>query len=147
MQVLEVNLKNLWNCGRPRPLREERGQSLEDVVDRVNQLHSDVACAHPATTAEPPDRTTWAAVHSVQETQEPYREAMLCHHLPNVGKLDVVKRLGEVDDRRGGRKKHGCGECRQQLNQFLLCTGAVDYTSKHNLRSDTNPRLAVIAEL
>ena len=36
---------------------------------------------------------------------------------------------------------------RQQLNQFMLCTVAVDYISERNLRSGTNPRLAVVAEL
>ena len=36
---------------------------------------------------------------------------------------------------------------RQRLDQFLLCTVAVDYTSEHNLRSGTNPRLAVVVEL
>ena len=36
---------------------------------------------------------------------------------------------------------------RQQLNQFLLCTVAVDYTSERDLRSGTNPRLTVVEEL
>ena len=36
---------------------------------------------------------------------------------------------------------------KQQLKQFLLCRVTVDYTSKHNLRSGTNPRLAMVIEL
>ena len=82
---------------------EERGQFLEGVVDRVNQgqLHE-----RGESVRINPLRAHSLRRHVVhqEEPQEAQREAVFHLHSPQARELDVLERLGEVDDGRSCRK-------------------------------------------
>ena len=102
---------------------EERGQVC---------FMSVVSCMHPATTADPLERTTFVATFSTRRSlgvrytparKRKRRSGKPCFtsHSPQVGELDVLKRLSEVNERRSGRTTHRSGEFACQSSRSRIC--------------------------
>ena len=98
------------------------GQFLEGVIDRINEVqlhergrtctsfhHSRASRAHHLRRHVLHQQRLGPAVHR-SGTAVGVAENALHSHPPQVGKLDVLKRHGEVNERRGGRKDHRSGE-------------------------------------
>ena len=127
-QVVRNDFKHEhWHCRVPLPPRTD---SARRTAPRRVELAPCSARTRPADCqSAPPDRCI-RPPHRTRQFQESLRV-----HEALVVRVNILGRQSEPPP---------VANPRRQLNQFLLCTVAVDYISEHNLRSGTNPRLAMV---